>query len=59
MKATIDTSILYPRPDYKSMSAVINEAMARFPRNRKTALEMLAATGMHDPKTGKAKKKFR
>jgi hypothetical protein len=59
MKATIDTSILYPRPDYKAMAAVINEAMARLPRDRKTTLEVLAATGMHDPKTGKVKKKFR
>lgn len=59
MKITIDTNALYPAVDYKRALAAIRRVIAERPKTREAALKALAATGMHDPKTGRVKKKFR
>lgn len=59
MKATIDTRLLHPSVDYKRALAAINRVIAERPNTPEEALKWLAATGMHDPKTGRVKKKFR
>jgi hypothetical protein len=59
MSVTFDVSPIYRTVDYKKDLAAINRAIAKLPRTRETALKMLAATGMHDKKTGRVKKQFR
>ncbi|MFN0080403.1 MAG: hypothetical protein ACKVY0_28375 [Prosthecobacter sp.] len=59
MKATLDTRPLYPSVDYKRALAAIRRVIAESPNTPEEALKWLAATGMHDPKTGRLKKKFR
>lgn len=59
MKATLDPSSIYPSVDYKRALAAINRVIAERPKTREAAIKALAATGMHDPKTGRVKKKFR
>ncbi len=59
MHINFHTGPIYPTIDYKKDLAAINRAVAQMPKDRDTALKMLAATGMHDPKTGKVKKQFR
>ena len=59
MNISFNPSSLYGTIDYKKELAAMKRAMAKLPRNRETALKVLAATGMHSPKTGKLKKRFR
>ena len=57
MKATFDTSILYPAVDYKALGTAIDKVIAK-PKTRENALRALIATGMYT-KSGKLKKQFR
>ena len=50
---------LYPSVNYKKELAAMKRAFAKLPKDRETAIRVLAATGMHSPKTGKLKKQFR
>jgi hypothetical protein len=59
MKATLDTRPLHPSVDYKRALAAIRRVIAESPNTPEQALKWLAGTGMHDPKTGRVKKKFR
>jgi len=59
MNLAFDARSLYPAVDYKKELDGLKRAFAKLPKDRETAIRVLAATGMHSPKTGKLKKQFR